>query len=170
MVLEPVSTHKYENMTLNNILAISKDSSNNYLFGTSYGLIKYTSETSYQLFNAKNGFLNNTIHAILRNSSDDFWLSTNLGLINFDTKRNVFRSYGFGDGLKVVEFSDGAAFRDSQTGTLFFGGINGVVAIRADATVRSSFICLLFILISCLSSVNNTIWANFSPGKKKLKS
>ena len=123
--LEPVSTHKYENMTLNNILAISKDSSNNYLFGTSYGLIKYTSETSYQLFNAKNGFLNNTIHAILRNSSDDFWLSTNLGLINFDTKRNVFRSYGFGDGLKVVEFSDGAGFRDSRTGTLFFGGING---------------------------------------------
>ena len=130
--LEPVSTHKYENITLNNILAISKDSSNNYLFGTSYGLIKYTSETSYQLFNAKNGFLNNTIHAILKNVSDNFWLSTNLGLINFDTKRNVFRSYGFGDGLKVVEFSDGAAFRDPRTGILFFGGINGFVAIRAD--------------------------------------
>lgn len=130
--LEPVSTHKYENMTLNNILAISKDSSNNYLFGTSYGLIKYTSETSYQLFNAKNGFLNNTVHAILKNSPDNFWLSTNLGLINFDTKRNVFRSYGFSDGLKVVEFSDGAAFRDLDTGTLFFGGINGFVAIRAD--------------------------------------
>lgn len=29
--LEPVSTHKYENMTLNNILAINKDSSNNHL-------------------------------------------------------------------------------------------------------------------------------------------
>ena len=130
--LEPVSTHKYENMTLNNILAISKDSSNDYLFGTSYGLIKYTSETSYQLFNAKNGFLNNTVHAILKNSPDNFWLSTNLGLINFDTKRNVFRSYGFSDGLKVVEFSDGAAFRDPDTGTLFFGGINGFVAIRAD--------------------------------------
>lgn len=130
--LEPMSTHKYENMTLNNILAINKDSSNNYLFGTSYGLIKYTSETSYQLFNAKNGFLNNTIHAILKNSPDNFWLSTNLGLINFDTRRNVFRSYGFGDGLKVVEFSDGAAYRDPQTGTLFFGGINGFVAIRAD--------------------------------------
>ena len=130
--MEPVSTHKYENMTLNNILAISKDSSNNYLFGTSYGLIKSTSETSYQLFNAKNGFLNNTVHAILKNSPDNFWLSTNLGLINFDTKRNVFRSYGFSDGLKVVEFSDGAAFRDPDTGTLFFGGINGFVAIRAD--------------------------------------
>lgn len=132
--LEPMSTHKYENMTLNNILAISKDSSNNYLFGTSYGLIKYTSETSYQLFNTQNGFLNNTIHAILKNTPDDFWLSTNLGLINFDTKRNVFRSYGFADGLKVVEFSDGAAYRDAETGTLFFGGINGFVAIRADGS------------------------------------
>lgn len=130
--LEPVTTHKYENVTLNNILAISKDSSNNYLFGTSYGLIKYTSENTYQLFNTKNGFLNNTIHAILKNSPDNFWLSTNLGLINFDAKRSVFRSYGFGDGLNVVEFSDGASFRDEQTGTLFFGGINGFIAIRAD--------------------------------------
>lgn len=117
--LEPFSTHKYSNMTLNNILAISKDSSNNYLFGTSSGLIKYTSETSYRLFNVKNGFLNNTVHTILKNAPDDFWMSTNLGLINFDSKRDVFRSYGFGDGLKVVEFSDGAAFRDPQTGTLF---------------------------------------------------
>lgn len=130
--LEPISTHKYENVTLNNILAISKDSSNHYLFGTSSGLIKYTSETSYQLFNVKNGFLNNTVHAILKNAPDDFWMGTNLGLVNFDSKRDVFRSYGFGDGLKVVEFSDGAAFRDPQTGTLFFGGINGFVTIQAD--------------------------------------
>ena len=99
---------------------------------TTYGVIKYTSENSYKLFNAKDGFLNSTIHAILRHSPDNFWLSTNQGLINFDTKRDVFRSYGFGDGLKVVEFSDGASYRDPQTGTLFFGGINGFVAIQAD--------------------------------------
>jgi hypothetical protein len=30
--LEPVSTHKYEHMTLNNFLAINKDSSNNHSF------------------------------------------------------------------------------------------------------------------------------------------
>lgn len=130
--LEPVSIHKYENATLNNILAISKDSSNNYLFGTSYGLIKYAADSSYQLFNTQNGFLNNTIHAIRQNAADNFWLSTNLGLINFDSKRNVFRSYGFDDGLKVIEFSDGAAYHDEQTGTLFFGGINGFVTIQAD--------------------------------------
>lgn len=130
--LEPIPTHKYENMALNKVVAIIKDGTDNYLFGTTYGIIKYTSETSYQLFNTKNGFLNSTIHDILENSPHNFWFSTNQGLINFDTKSNVFRSYGFGDGLKVIEFSDGAAYRDSLTGTLFFGGINGFVAIRAD--------------------------------------
>lgn len=129
--LEPISTHKYENMTLNKVVAIMKDDAN-YLFGTTYGIIKYTSETSYQLFNSKNGLLNSTIHAILKKSPGNFWLSTNQGLVNFDTKKDVFRSYGFGDGMKVIEFSDGAAFRDSLTGTLFFGGINGFVAIRDD--------------------------------------
>ena len=130
--LEPLTTHKYENMNLNKVVPIARDEADNYLIGTTYGLIKYTSENSYQLFNAKDGFLNSTIHAILKHSSDNFWLSTNQGLINFDTKRNVFRSYGFSDGLKVVEFSDGASYRDPQTGTLFFGGINGFVAIQAD--------------------------------------
>ena len=130
--LEPLTTHKYENMNLNKVVPIIKDDADNYLIGTTYGVIKYASENSYQLFNAKDGFLNSTIHAILRHSSDNFWLSTNQGLINFDTKRNVFRSYGFGDGLKVVEFSDGASYRDPQTGILFFGGINGFVAIQAD--------------------------------------
>ena len=140
--LEPVSTHKYENMTLNNILAISKDSSNNYLFGTSYGLIKYTSETSYQLFNAKNGFLNNTVHAILKNSPDNFWLSTNLGLINFDTKRTP------------VHFS-----LEEST----------VLLQSGQTVVPNSFICLRFISISCQSLVNNTIWENSLLGKKKLR-
>lgn len=129
--LEPISTHKYENMTLNKVVAIMKDEAN-YLIGTTYGIIKYTSETSYQLFNSNNGFLNSTIHAILKKSPGDFWFSTNQGLINFDTKKDVFRSYGFGDGLKVIEFSDGAAYRDTLTETLFFGGINGFVAIRDD--------------------------------------
>ncbi len=137
--LEPVATHKHENMTLNNVLAISRDSSGHYLFGTSWGLIRYTSESSYQLFNTRNGFPNNQIHAILRREPGDFWLSTNSGLVNFDAGSGVFRSYGFGDGLEVVEFSDGASFRDPETGTLFFGGINGFVTVREDGMAEQLY-------------------------------
>lgn len=142
--LKPVPTHKHENVTLNNVLAISRDSCGHHLFGTSYGLIRYTSEPSYKLYNTENGFLNNTVHAILRNSPNDFWLSTNSGLIDFDTRRDVFRSYGFNDGLNVVEFSDGAAFRDPDTGTLFFGGINGFVTVRADGTAEQLYVPPVF--------------------------
>lgn len=138
-VLEPVATHKYDNMTLNNILAINKDSCGSYLLGTSYGLIKLSPDSSYHLFNTKDGFPNSTIHEILKTSPYIFWLSTNMGMINFDTRSNVFRTYGVGDGLRVVEFCDGAAFRDPQTGVLYFGGINGFVTITADGQTEHPY-------------------------------
>jgi signal transduction histidine kinase/ligand-binding sensor domain-containing protein/AraC-like DNA-binding protein len=127
--LEPFLNNNYDYMTLNNILAIGKDAQNNYLFGTSFGLIKHTSPKSYQIFNIKNGLINSTIHDMLQDSGNSFWLSTNLGLVNFNTEKDIFRSYGIKNGLEVVEFSDGGGFKDRKTGVLFFGGINGFVSI-----------------------------------------
>lgn len=130
--IEPLSDMKFDNMTLNSILDINRDSSGNWLLGTSYGLVKYDSDTTYTLFNSHNGFPNSTIHAIIKSGPDDFWLSTNLGLVNFDSKENSFRTYGYNDGLDVIEFSDGASFYDSADGTVYFGGINGFASISAD--------------------------------------
>ncbi len=130
--LEPLSDIKFDNVTLNSILDISRDSSGHWLLGTSYGLARYDSDTSYSLFNTRNGFPNNTVHAILKSGPNDFWLSTNLGLVNFNSRDDSFRTYGFNDGLDVVEFSDGAAFYDRTDGTLYFGGINGFTSVSAD--------------------------------------
>ena len=98
--LEPLTTHKYENMNLNKVVPIIKDDADNYLIGTTYGVIKYASENSYQLFNAKDGFLNSTIHAILRHSSDNFWLSTNQGLIILIPKEMYSALTALATGLK----------------------------------------------------------------------
>ena len=149
-------------MNLNKVVPIIKDDADNYLIGTTYGVIKYASENSYQLFNAKDGFLNSTIHAILRHSSDNFWLSTNQGLINFDTKRNVFRSYGFGDGLKVVEFSDGASYRDPQTGILFLRN-QRLCSYSGRRTSRTALYALPSTLTNSLSLENNTILRVYHP-------
>lgn len=100
--LEPLTTHKYENMNLNKVVPIVKDDANNYLIGTTYGVIKYTSENSYKLFNAKDGFLNSTIHAILRHSPDNFWLSTNQGLINLIPKEMYSVLMVLVTGLKLL--------------------------------------------------------------------
>lgn len=137
--IEPLTSAKYDNMTLNNIMDIDRDSSGNWLIGTSYGLIKYASETSWSLFNTRNGFPNGTVHAILKSGPDDFWLSTNLGLVNFNSAHDVFRTYGFNDGLDVVEFSDGAEFYDEASGTLYFGGINGFTAVMADGSPETPY-------------------------------
>lgn len=130
--LVSVAIHGNESMTLNNILDINGTGKGSYLFGTSFGLIKTDADGSYHLFNTEHGFQNNTIHSVLEDDGVRFWLSTNTGLVLFNSKQNSFRTYGFGDGLDVLEFSDGAAFRDARTGTLFFGGINGFVSIQKD--------------------------------------
>ena len=101
-------------------------------FGTSGGLIEYK-DTIVDVINNHNGFPNNTIHSILNDPNrNKLWLSTNQGLIHFDLSKNNFRIYGLNDGLGVVEFSDGAAYQDPQTGEVLFGGVNGFVSITGN--------------------------------------
>ncbi len=143
--IEPYTASWKEYMALNNVLAINKDSHNSLLFGTSFGLLKYSQDKSYKLFNVDDGFPNGTIHSIQKDVSNTFWLSTNIGLIKFDSDKNVFRSYGIADGLDVVEFCDGASFKDEITGTIFFGGINGFISIYPRALTEKTYMPPLYL-------------------------
>lgn len=118
--------------TINDVFCINKDDQNNLLIGTGYGLIKHSTTSENKIFNSSNGFLNNSIHSIQKEDLNSFWLSTNKGMIRFDSKKNVFRTFDKIDGLEIFEFSDGASFKDVRNGILFFGGINGFVAIQKD--------------------------------------
>jgi DNA-binding response OmpR family regulator/ligand-binding sensor domain-containing protein/two-component sensor histidine kinase len=153
--LEPANFYKNNKIqTINDVFAIEKDRAGDYLFGTGYGLVKYFSKGNYTIFNSKNGFLNNSIHAILKGEDDTFWLSTNRGIIAFDSRRNVFQTFDLADGLKIVEFSDGAAFNDAKNGVLFFGGINGFLAVRKSGKKSQNYMpTILF--------HNLTIFGNF---------
>ncbi|MDR1682971.1 MAG: hybrid sensor histidine kinase/response regulator, partial [Candidatus Symbiothrix sp.] len=126
--------NKYKNQTVNDVVAIARDRQGAYLFGTGYGLVKYCSDEDYEIFNSKNGLSGNSIHALLQGEGSDFWLSTNRGLAVFNTESNVFQIFDRADGLQVEEFSDGASFRDERNNVLFFGGVNGFLAVRKDET------------------------------------
>ncbi|MDL2257019.1 response regulator [Bacteroidales bacterium OttesenSCG-928-I14] len=129
--LDPVNYYdKSINQTINDVFAIQNDSSGNYLFGTSYGLVKYYKSGQYEVFSTNDGFLNNSIHAIQKGGKDTFWMSTNSGIVAFNSEKDVFRIFDKNDGLKVSEFSDGASFRDEKNDIIFFGGINGYISIR----------------------------------------
>ena len=127
------------NQTLNDIFAILKNDEGCW-FGTSYGLVHLNNENEQQVFNETNGFPNNTIHGVLQDKHGDLWSSTNRGLVKFNMKNQTFQTYNQQNGLEVIEFSDGALYKDSLTGTLFFGGINGFVTIREDNYMQNEYV------------------------------
>lgn len=143
--LDPVNHFsKYTNKTINDVFAMQKDDSGDLLIGTGFGLIKYISSNEHKIFNTSKGFLNNSIHAIEPGDFNTYWLSTNSGIIHFNSQNDVFRIYENADGLKITEFSDGASFKDEKNDILFFGGINGFVAIQKDLGVELEYMPDIF--------------------------
>ena len=86
-------------------------------------------DNSISNFTVENGLPNNVVYGIL-SSGSELWLSTNNGLSRVITDKYgtpSFRNYDISDGLQGNEFNTGAYFK-SDTGELFFGGLNGVTA------------------------------------------
>lgn len=118
------------NQTVNDIFAIHK-TSKGYWFGTSFGLA-HLNENEYRVYNETDGFPNNTIHGILEGIDNNLWLSTNQGMVRFNENSHTIQIYRQQGIQEVNEFSDGAFFKDEQTGTLFFGGTNGFITINEN--------------------------------------
>ncbi|MDD3039120.1 response regulator [Bacteroides sp.] len=131
-----IFTSRMENIrfgryTTNETNVICKDYHGDYLIGTSSGLVKYSSN-KHKILNNVDGFLTNSVYGILFDSNSDYWLSTNRGLISYNTDTESIRVYDHHDGLSVLEFKEGASFKDEKNEILFFGGVNGLVTIRRN--------------------------------------
>ncbi|MFV0419564.1 MAG: two-component regulator propeller domain-containing protein [Dysgonomonas sp.] len=141
MSLAPVQLEGGKNnQTLNDIFCIVKDSDSNIWFGSSFGLVKYSPDGREKVFNENNGFPNNTIHGIIPDSQGNLWLSTNSGIIKFDPKLENFQTYSSLNGLQVTEFSDGASFKDKESETMYFGGINGFISISETGIKQNEYL------------------------------
>jgi serine phosphatase RsbU (regulator of sigma subunit) len=55
----------------------------------------------------------------------NLWLSTNNGISQFNPEEETFRNYYYKDGLQGNEFNQNAFAKDTKTGNLLFGGLNG---------------------------------------------
>lgn len=72
-----------------------------------------------------------TVHSIIKDKNENIWLSTNQGIISLDKEYDYRTSYNRFSRLRVLEYSDGAAYDDGDN--IFFGGINGLTMIQADS-------------------------------------
>jgi signal transduction histidine kinase/DNA-binding response OmpR family regulator/ligand-binding sensor domain-containing protein len=129
---------------MNDILCIHKDVNNILWLGTSYGLIRFVmfpdGHYDYRNYNENDGLPNNTIHGILEDSDGKLWLSSNTGIILFDPVTGRFRNFNQKSGLKTIEFSDNAYFKDNKTSVCYFGGVDGLVWIKKEEIERKRFI------------------------------
>ncbi len=131
-------TEEYQIVSLNEMLHKSVDDvlslcwhKNGQLYvGTTAGLVCLNFkgkkiEASY--IGREQGLLNDMIHSILEDDNGFLWLGTNRGLIKFNPANNFSHAYYYSGGIQIGEFSDDAYYRCPYTGSLFFGGVDGLI-------------------------------------------
>jgi serine phosphatase RsbU (regulator of sigma subunit) len=75
-------------------------------------------------YREKDGLPNDVVYGILPDEQGCLWLSTNKGLSKFNPRAETFKNYTSRDGLQSNEFNGGAYYK-SNSGEMFFGGLNG---------------------------------------------
>ncbi|MEE9463291.1 MAG: two-component regulator propeller domain-containing protein, partial [Bacteroidales bacterium] len=136
-VHDPNNPHSISN---NRIRCIFEDLQGTLWVGTDHGLNKMGKETGrFTAYTTKDGLPNNVIYSILPDQHGNFWLTTNRGLSKFNPVDLSFRNYDEEDGLQSNEFNTGA-YHLSESGEMFFGGINGFNIFHPDSIRENVFI------------------------------
>lgn len=109
----------------NDVWAILRAKDGKLWIGTSWGLLQLEDDGT-----VRETPIRNIIHGILEDSEGKLFLTTNSGLVRYDPQTSYQAKYGYSYGIYTIEYSDGAAYKDSRSNTLFFGGTNGFVVME----------------------------------------
>jgi ligand-binding sensor domain-containing protein/class 3 adenylate cyclase len=124
----------------NFINVIRQDADGNLWVGTINGLNKFNPESeTFTRYTTADGLPNNVIYGIIVDYRGNLWLSTNNGIADFDPSTGDVRIYDRGDGLPSNEYRFGA-FHKGEDGTMYFGGINGIVVFKPDSIRDNPYI------------------------------
>lgn len=123
------------NANTNNITTIYKDSSKTLWIGTYNGLYKIPYEDQLKNNPIKSLIPSNLDRGIItgiESLDKDLFISTFNGLYQMDlSSQSVLKSYYLSEGLTDNEFNFKSYYK-SQNGTLYFGGINGLISFDAN--------------------------------------
>ncbi len=124
-----------------NILSLYEDRAGNLWIGTTGGLNRLDRATgTFSHYREKDGLINDVVFGILEDANGHLWVSTNKGISRLDPGSGTFRSYDVNDGLQGNEFNQNAFARNPKTGTMYFGGLNGVTVFHPDSVRDNAFI------------------------------
>ncbi|UCS92055.1 response regulator [Echinicola marina] len=123
------------NSISHNIITSIYEDKNGYLWIGTFGggLNRMDPNTGhFSHFREKDGLPSDVIKAVLEDNTGQLWISTVKGLTLFNPEKGTFKNFTADDGLQSDEFNLGAAYKDENTGKLYFGGTNGFNAFLPD--------------------------------------
>ena len=153
----------------NNAICSFFDAGNGKMWvGTGGGLNILNKKTGeFDMYTIKDGLPDNSVNGILEDNNHNFWLSTNNGIckltfhnssVNGKLKRKITcRNFNMSDGLPGGEFYWSNCLKGND-GTLYFGSLAGLVAIKPDQMNYNKFIPP--VLITSLQVLNKSVLAN----------
>ncbi|KAB1158871.1 hypothetical protein F7018_07130 [Tenacibaculum aiptasiae] len=126
------------------IKVITKDSYGNIWAGSRDGLYKISAKSNYKDIELKDfGLKNNNIVGLIPHGNF-LWISTFNGLIQLNLENSLTNHYYEKDGMPHNEFN-AKSFYKAKNGTLYFGGLNGIVNFNPDELIfnpqKSSIYC-----------------------------
>lgn len=117
----------------NSINSIMEDSDGHLWFSTDRGgLSRYDSETdSFVTYGIKEGLPDDVVYSVVEDRGKNLWFGTNKGLVRFTPSDGKIKVFTRSDGLPFDQFNYKSA-TTSPDGTVYMGGVNGVVAFKPD--------------------------------------
>ncbi len=125
----------------NFVLSLYQDAAGTIWIGTyGGGLNLLNPETNqFLVYSQKDGLSNDTVYGILQDSNGLLWISTNFGLSKLSPIDGTFTNFDVDDGLQSNEFNEKAYFK-SDSGELYFGGVNGVTAFFPEQIRENPYV------------------------------
>jgi PAS domain S-box-containing protein len=127
-------------LSSNKILCILEDRSGMLWLGTTNGLDKFNRvDKRFIHYTKDDGLPSNAIQSLLEDDHGNLWLGTLKGLSKFDPRTGKCINYKVSDGLQSNEFNVNACFK-SQSGEMYFGGLNGFNIFSPDSIKNNPYI------------------------------
>lgn len=115
----------------NTIHTITKATNGFYHIGTEKGISIFDPDNNvFVTVDETNGLSNNKVWGIIEDQEQTFWISGNKGITRYNphlstSDPETFKTFGKKDGLRSLEFSQGAYYYDQSTNIIYFGGTQG---------------------------------------------
>ena len=117
----------------NTILSTFHDKNKTLWVASQDGLHKFNKASNTFTYYGKNEGLTNTfVYGLLEDDHNNLWLTTNSGIFKFNKDSQTFTNFNTKDGVQSSEFNLGPIFKDEQTNTFYFGGVNGFNYFNPD--------------------------------------